>query len=102
MGEEKEEVSKKEKKTDLRKKAVKEAMKAWNDLIAGQLQSFAAWEKYCELRTEEKIDLQEFPLKAQKVLWLANPLGDYSFMLEDLITQPPIKDFLREQLLGMD
>jgi len=78
---------------------LKECIQAWNELIQGLLKAHQGWEKYCQLRIEERIRLEEYPLETQKIIYTANPHGEFDLLVEDLVTQLPIKRFLESRLI---
>jgi len=82
-----------------RQVALKECIQTWNGLIQGLLRAHQSWEKYCQLRIEKSIGLEEFPLEVQKIIYKGHPFGDYALLVEDMCTQPPIADFLKSQLI---
>lgn len=86
-------------KEELRKKTLRDCLRAWNSFIQGLLRAQAGWEKYCDLMLSGGIGLEEFPLEVQKIIYTANPHGEYSLLVDDLLTQPPVKEYLLSQIL---
>ena len=82
-----------------RQTVLRESVQAWNECVQGLLRAHQSWEKYCQLRVVENIRLEEYPLEAQKVIFKGHPFGDYSLLVEDMTTQPPVREFLKSQLV---
>lgn len=85
-----------------REELLKKTAASWNRLVKN-LQGVAKnWETYTSLILENGIGIEEFPLEAQKILYLANPRGDFSFILEDIITHPRFERYLEELFIKLD
>lgn len=83
-----------------RDKVLRAVVKEWNTLIKSLLNAKVAWDNYCELRLNEDVSIEEFPVECQKVLMLANPKGDLDFILEDMITRGTHwQEFLKTQMI---
>jgi hypothetical protein len=82
-----------------RRALLEEVAKAWNGLVKGLIQSQAMWEKYRKLCVENSISIEEFPYESQRILYKANPRGDFDLIVEDIITQPRIGEFLKTQFI---
>jgi len=80
---------------------LKNCAQAWNVFIQGLLKAHHGWENYRKLFLENRISLEEFPLETQKTIYKANPHGDFDLLVEDLLTQPPVKDFLKSCLIKL-
>ncbi len=76
-------------------------VKQWNGFIKGLLSATLAWEAYRDTRLDNAVELEEFPLKIQKMFYLANPHGDFSLLVEDVMTQPNIKEHLKTLLISI-
>lgn len=86
-------------RVESRKKVLKECAQAWNGFIEGLLKAHGAWERYCKFMLDERIQLEEYPLEIQKLFYLANPHGDFSLLVDDQLTRPPIEEFLKSQII---
>lgn len=82
-----------------REKMLKECAQAWNGFIEGLLKAHGAWERYCRFRLNESIQLEEYPLEIQKIFYLVNPYGEFSLLVDDQLTRPPVEEFLKSQLV---
>jgi len=54
-----------------------------------------AWERYREVRLDNQIYVEEFPLEVQKHFVKANPHGDIDLIIEDIVTHPRLGDHLK-------
>jgi hypothetical protein len=82
-----------------REKMLKECAQAWNGFIEGLLKAHGAWERYCRFRLNESIQLEEYPLEIQKIFYLVNPYGEFSLLVDDQLTRPPVEEYLKSQLV---
>jgi hypothetical protein len=82
-----------------REKMLKECAQAWNGFIEGLLKAHGAWERYCRFRLNESIQLEEYPLEVQKIFYLVNPYGEFSLLVDDQLTRPPVEEYLKSQLV---
>ena len=82
-----------------KKKAIADCCKAWNDMIASVLLSKKLWEKYQRLRLENSLAVADFDLAAQKILYLANPHGEFDFLIEDLVTHRDLENYLKTLII---
>ena len=97
--EEKEPNLEEELRVEHRKVMLRECAQAWNSFIEGLLKAHGAWERYCRFRLNESIQLEEYPLEIQKIFYLANPHGEFSLLVDDQLTQPPVEEFLKSRLI---
>ena len=77
-----------------KKKAVVDCCNAWNEMIRNILLSKKLWENYKNLRLENNLAVADFDLPAQKILYLANPHGEFDFLIEDLVTHRDLENYL--------
>jgi len=63
------------------------------------LQAQHSWNKYCEFTFKGGVKIEEYSLEIQKIIYTANPHGEFSLLVDDLLTRPPVKEFLISQLL---
>jgi len=84
-----------------RQKVLVDCVQAWNGFVAGLIKAHSSWERYCRFRLNERINLEEYPLDTQKKFYLANPHGDFSLLVDDQLTRPPIEEFLKSQLVKL-
>jgi len=96
-----EETAEEEVKKAKRNKALSDCVQAWNGFVVGLIKAHSSWERYCRLRLSERINLEEYPLDTQKKFYLANPHGDFSLLVDDQLTRPPIEEFLKSQLVKL-
>lgn len=84
------------------KKAVLEVTKQWNGFINSLIKATVAWDSYVKVREENpNLNLEEFPVKAQKILLLANYKGDLDVIIEDMILHGRhFAEHLKAQLIG--
>lgn len=80
-------------------KKSKECFAAWNSFVEGLIQAEKGWELYCKLRLEAKLVLEDYPLEIQKILYLANPRGQFDLIVEDMITQARVELYLPTKLI---
>lgn len=102
MGVEDEEIKEKqEEEKEERKAVLEEVAKTWNGIIKNLTQIQLLWKKYGKLCTENAVSIEEFPIKAQKILYTANPWGDFDLIIEDIITQPRLEDHLKTLFINL-
>ena len=82
-----------------KKKAIADCCRAWNEMIQTVLLSKKLWENYRKLRIENNLSVADFDLPAQKILYLANPQGEFDFLIEDLITHRDLENYLLTLLI---
>lgn len=75
-------------KAEDRSVLLKKVVAAWNGFIKGLIQAENSWEKYVDFCLDNRIGIEEFPLEVQKLLYRANPKGEFSVIIEDFITAP--------------
>ena len=76
-----------------------DVVKHWNGLIKGLIQTKICWEKYARTRLDNAVQLEEFPLELQRMFMLANPHGDFTLIIEDIITHPALEEHLKTLLI---
>lgn len=76
-----------------------ECIKQWNVFIKGLMSARMGWERYRDVRTDENIQLEEFPLEVQKLFYLANPHGEFDLLVDELLTHPNVKEHLKTLLI---
>lgn len=91
--EEKEEV---EEEVELTRAAIlSDTVKHWNNFIRGLLSATKAWSRYRDIRLDNGVHVEEFPLETQKHFVKANPHGDLDLIIEDIMTQPRAEEYLK-------
>lgn len=84
----------------VRDRIMRAVVKEWNTLVNSLSKASDAWDRYCQLRQEHDVNIEEFPPECQRVLVLANPRGDLDFIIEDMITRGnDWKTYLKTQLI---
>ena len=76
-----------------------DVVKHWNGLIRGLIQAKVCWERYAQARLDNAVQLEEFPLELQKMFMLANPHGDFTLIMEDIITHPALDEHLKTLII---
>jgi len=74
-------------------------VKQWNIFIRGLLSATAGFEGYRKARLDNAVQLEEFPVEFQKMFMYANPHGDFSLIVEDIMTHPRIMEHLKTLLV---
>lgn len=83
-----------------RDRVLRNVVKEWNTVVTSLLRAAAAWDAYCQLRKENRVNLEEFPLECQRALMLANPNGELDFIVEDMITRGNNwQNYLKDQII---
>lgn len=100
--EEEESIKKNEEEKAKRRIVLEEVVKTWNGIIKNLTQTLVLWERYGKLCTENAISVEEFPIEAQKVLYKANPWGDFDLIIEDIITQPRLAEHLKTEFISLN
>ena len=60
---------------------VRKALEAWNEFMQGYLLAKSGWEKFSDQVREERIDLEEFPIEAQRAISRCNPKAKFTVAL---------------------
>ena len=82
-----------------KKRAITDCCRAWNEMISNILLSKKLWENYQTLRLENNLTVADFDLPAQKILYLANPHGEFDFLIEDLVTHRDLENYLKTLII---
>jgi len=83
-----------------RDRILRGVVKEWNTVVNSLIKASDAWDAYCQLRKDNNVSIEEFPIECQRALVLANPSGELDFIIEDMITRGNNwKGYLRTQLI---
>lgn len=82
-----------------RENEIASCVSQWNKFVLSLIQAKTAWQKYVKTRQEGNIGLEAFALKYQQILYLANPTGEFDFLVEDIITHRDLDNYLKSLIL---
>lgn len=78
-----------------KKEAVAKCVLCWNRMVNGLLGAKKSWDAYKEARLSSGLGLEDFVEKDQKILYLANPHGEFDFLIEDIVTHRDLESYLQ-------
>jgi len=76
-----------------------EVVKSWNTFIRGLILARKGWGDYRAARMDNGVHVEEFPIEIQKMFTLANPKGEFSLLVDDIVIHPKLHEYLKTLLI---